>query len=168
MRHSLTILPVVAVALMMGTVGLPINSAGAADGCSEQLFKDYYAGWSHDLPKLMTVYADNAVHEDKTVSADLNGKKAVEGFAQSWFKGFPNLTLTPTSVNIAGNRGTAEFIATGTQKGDMPGMPASNKDMKVPGVSLFECSDGKITRVVEYWDMATVMRQLGFLAAPTQ
>jgi hypothetical protein len=40
MRHSLTILPAFAAGLMMGTLGLPINSAGAA-GCSEQLFKDY-------------------------------------------------------------------------------------------------------------------------------
>jgi len=167
MRHTGAILPALAVGLAMGALGLPINSAGAA-GCSEQLIKDYYAGWSHDLPKLMTVYADDAVHQDKTVSASLNGKKAVEDFAQSWFKAFPNLTLTPVSVNVAGNRGTAEWIMTGTHKGDLPRMPASNKDAKLPGVSLFECSDGKITRVVEYWDMATLMRQLGFLPAPTQ
>jgi steroid delta-isomerase-like uncharacterized protein len=166
MRHSLTILPAVAVGLMMGTLGLS-NSAGAA-GCSEQLFKDFYAGWSHDLPKLMVVYADDAVHEDKTVSANLHGKKEVEDFAKAWFKGFPDLTLTPTSVVVADNRGTAEWIATGTHKGDMPGMPTSNKVMKVPGVSVFECSDGKISRVVEYWDMATVMKQLGFLAPSTQ
>jgi len=42
-------------------------------------------------------------------------------------------------------------------------LPASNKDMKVPGMSLFEYPDVKITRVAEYWDMATVTRQL---AAP--
>src|SRR5436190_2106304 len=83
--------------------------------------------WSQDLPKLSTIYADDAVHEDKTVSANFHGKKAVEDFAQSWFQAFPDLTLTPVSINVAGNRGTAEFIATGTQKGDMPGMPASNK-----------------------------------------
>jgi steroid delta-isomerase-like uncharacterized protein len=166
MRQTLTILAF-AVGLMVGTAELPMNSARAA-GCSEQIFKDYYAGWSHDMPKLMAAYADDIVHEDKTVNANLNGKKAVEDFAHGWFKAFPDLTLTPTSVILADHRGTAEWIATGTQKGDMPGMPASNKVMKVPGVSVFECSDGKIIHVVEYWDMATVMRQLGFLPAPTK
>ena len=28
-----------------------------------------------------------------------------------------------------------------------------------------ECSDGKIRHDVDYWDMATVMRQLGLLPA---
>jgi steroid delta-isomerase-like uncharacterized protein len=165
-RHTLPTLSAFAVGVMMGTLGLPISSAGAA-GCSEQLFKDYLAGWSHDVPKLMATYADDAVHEDKTVNANLNGKKAVEDFAQSWIKAFPDLSFTLTSAIVAGNRGTAEWIVTGTQKGDMPGMPASNKVMKIPGVSIFECTDGKIAHVVEYWDMATLMRQLGFLAAPT-
>ena len=167
MRHSVTIIPAFAISLMMGSLGLPMNSAGAV-GCSDKILKNYYAGWSHDLPKLTTVYAGDVIHEDKTVSANLHDKKAVEDFAQSWFKAFPDLTLTPVSVNVDGNRGTGEFIATGTQRGDMPGMPASNKAMRFPGVSLFECSDGKLTRVVEYLDMATVMRQLGFLPAPTQ
>jgi steroid delta-isomerase-like uncharacterized protein len=115
----------------------------------------------------MATYADDAVHEDKTVNANLNGKKAVEDFAQSWIKAFPDLSFTLTSAIVAGNRGTAEWIVTGTLKGDMPGMPASNKVMKIPGVSIFKCTDGKIAHVVEYWDMATLMRQLGFLAAPT-
>jgi steroid delta-isomerase-like uncharacterized protein len=74
----------------------------------------------------------------------------------------------PTSVIVADHRGTAEWIATGTDKGDMQGMPASNKVIKVPGVPVFECSDRKIIHVVEYWDMATLKRQLGFLAAPTK
>jgi steroid delta-isomerase-like uncharacterized protein len=166
MRSSATILSAFAAGLVMGALGLPIYSAGAA-GCSEQLFKDYLAGWAHNMPKLMTVYADNAVHEDKTVSANLSGKKAIGDFAQAWFNGFPDLSFTIVALNVAGNRGTAEWIANGTHKGDMPGMPASNKVMKVPGVSLFECSDGKVARVVEFWDNATVMKQLGFLPPAT-
>ena len=34
-----------------------------------------------------------------------------------------------------------------------------------PRVSVMECSDGKIRHDVDYWDMATVMRQLGLLPA---
>jgi hypothetical protein len=50
----------------------------------------------------------------------------------------------------------------------MPGMPASNKVASVPGVSIMECSDGKIKHDVDYWDYATVMRQLGFLPAASK
>ena len=168
MRHSLTILPAFAVALMMGTVGLPINSARAADGCSEQLFRDFWAGWSHDMPKLMATLTDDVVYEDKTVPANLHGKKEVQDFAQAWFNAFPDMSFTLTSFIIDGNRGAMEWTSTGTHKGDMPGMPASNKVYKIPGVSIVECSNGKITHDADYWDNATVMRQLGFLPQPTQ
>jgi len=67
---------------------------------------------------------------------------------------------------ISGNRTAIEWIAAGTQKGDMPGMPASNKFTSVPGVSVMECQDGRIKHNTDYWDMATVMRHLGFLPAP--
>jgi hypothetical protein len=60
-------------------------------------------------------------------------------------------------------------LVSGTQKGDMPGMPASNKRIvDLAGASLMECEDGKIKRNVDYWDMATSMRELGFLPAPEQ
>jgi steroid delta-isomerase-like uncharacterized protein len=150
-------------------LGLTIsaNSAGAA-GCNEQLFQEFLAGWSHDLPKLMATLADDVVYEDKTVNANLHGKKAVQDFAQGWFNAAPDIAFTSTSMINAGNRGAIEWIGTGTQKGDLPGMPASNKVFKVPGVSVIECADGKITHDVDYWDNATFMRQLGFLPAATQ
>ena len=50
----------------------------------------------------------------------------------------------------------------------MPGMPAPNKVATFLGVSIMECSDGKIKHDVDYWDNATSMRQLGFLPAPAK
>jgi steroid delta-isomerase-like uncharacterized protein len=68
--------------------------------------------------------------------------------------------------DFSGDRAAVAWQVTGTQKGDMPGMPASNKAVNVAGVSLMECAGGKIKHNVDYWDMATTMRQLGFLPPP--
>jgi steroid delta-isomerase-like uncharacterized protein len=51
----------------------------------------------------------------------------------------------------------------GTQTGDMPGVPAANKRMDVMGASIYEFEGGKIKRKVDYWDVATALRQLGVL-----
>jgi steroid delta-isomerase-like uncharacterized protein len=142
------------------------STSAVAEGCTEQLAQDFLAGWSHDLPKLMPLFTDNVVYEDTTVHAVLHGKKELQDFASSWFKAFPDLSFSLTSTMISGDRAAVAWQVTGTQRGDLPGMPASNKAANVAGVSLMECSDGKIARSVDYWDMATTMRQLGFLPPP--
>jgi hypothetical protein len=58
MRYTLRILLALAMDLMNGTIGFPVNSVRAADGCSEQLFREFLAGWSHEMLKLMATLAD--------------------------------------------------------------------------------------------------------------
>jgi steroid delta-isomerase-like uncharacterized protein len=144
------------------------SKPAAAQGCTGSLFQDFISGWSGDIPKLLTTVTDDVVYEDKTVGAVLHGKEELRKFAEGWFKAFPDLHFTLTSTLISGNRAALEWVGTGTQKGDMPGMaPASNKVSSVPGVSIAECADGKIKHNADYWDMATVMKQLGLLPPPT-
>jgi steroid delta-isomerase-like uncharacterized protein len=144
-----------------------LSKPAAAQGCTASLFQDFLSGWSGDIPKLLTTVTDDVLYEDKTVGAVLHGKEELRKFAQGWFNAFPDLHFTLNSTLISGNRAAVEWTGTGTQKGDMPGMPASNKVSSVPGVSIVECADGKIKHDADYWDMATVMKQLGFLPPPT-
>ncbi len=156
------VVPCLSIAALLMTPATP----AIAQGWTEQLAKDFLAGWSHDLPKLIPLFADNVVYEDTTVHAVLHGKDKLRDFAAGWFKAFPDLNFALTSTLISGDRAAVAWQVTGTQRGDMPGMPASNKAANVAGVSLMECTDGKITHTVDYWDMATTMRQLGFLPPP--
>ncbi len=160
--RSVLVVPLLSIAALLTT---PATSA-IAEGCTDRLAQDFLAGWSHDLPKLMPLFADNVVYEDTAVHTVLHGKDELRGFAASWFKAFPDLSFALTSTVIAGDRAAVAWQVTGTQRGDMPGMPASNKAANVAGVSLMECADGKIIHNVDYWDMATTMRQLGFLPPP--
>ncbi len=145
---------------------MPASSA-VAQGFTEQLAKDFLAGWSHDMPKLMPLFTNDVVYEDTTVHTVLHGKDELRGFAQGWFKAFPDISFALTSTVISGDRAAVAWQVTGTQRGDMPGMPASNKSATVAGVSLMDCADGKIRHNVDCWDMATTMRQLGFLPPTT-
>ena len=136
--------------LLLTTAFLAAPAGSAhAQGCSEQLAKDFLSGWTHDMPKLLPLFTDNVVYEDTTVHAVLHGKDELRGFADSWFKAFPDMAFVPTWTLISGDRAAVAWQVTGTQKGDMPGMPASNKRVDVAGVSLMECADGKIKRDVD-------------------
>ena len=52
----------------------------------------------------------------------------------------------------------------GTQKGDLPGIPATGKRFSsVRGSIILELEAGKIRRESDYWDAATFMKQVGVL-----
>jgi predicted ester cyclase len=52
----------------------------------------------------------------------------------------------------------------GTHNGDFPGIPATGKHFSsARGTSILELEAGKIHREADYWDAATLMRQVGLL-----
>ena len=55
---------------------------------------------------------------------------------------------------------------TGTHQGDLPGLPATGKPFSVRGSTIFEITADKICVVRDYWDLATVLRQVGLMGEP--
>jgi steroid delta-isomerase-like uncharacterized protein len=52
----------------------------------------------------------------------------------------------------------------GTHRGDFPGIPATGKGFSsVRGSTILELDDGRIRRESNYWDGATLMKQVGLL-----
>jgi hypothetical protein len=80
---------------------------------------------------------------------------------QQFISGFPDVTFELRSSFANGTGGSAEWVMRGTHKGDLPGLPATGKRMDVRGASIFEFSGNKIRRCSDYWDMATLLNQLG-------
>jgi steroid delta-isomerase-like uncharacterized protein len=59
------------------------------------------------------------------------------------------------------------WVMTGQHVKDLPGMPATNRTFEVPGASIGEVRDGKITRNRDFWNHHALLKQLGYkLVAP--
>jgi steroid delta-isomerase-like uncharacterized protein len=126
------------------------------------LWERWAAAWSsHDMDQVLPLYTDNSVHEDVTIGAVKHGKEEIRAFGHDFISGFPDFKIEMTSGFVAGDFGAGEWIMTGTHAGDRPGRPASGKAISVRGASIAELRDGKIRRVSDYWDMATLLRQTG-------
>ncbi|GAC1465860.1 MAG: hypothetical protein PVSMB5_08100 [Ktedonobacteraceae bacterium] len=65
---------------------------------------------------------------------------------------------------VAGDWAGAEWVMTGTHRGDMPGLPATNKACTIRGATVCELQGDKIRRNSDYWDMATFLKQVGMMA----
>ena len=146
-------------------------------GCSEQskktesdtlatewqnLSKEAEPAWaSRDVEKILNLYSDDCVWEDLAIGKVMSGKEEIRGFLNEWFEAFPNNTLETISTITSGQFRCAEWINRGTHNGDFLNIPATGKTISIRGVSIIELRAGKIIRVSDYYDMASILRQMG-------
>ena len=55
----------------------------------------------------------------------------------------------------------------GTHDGPWIGVPATGKPVTVPATIVYEFADGALVRESAYWDVATILIQIGVLPPPT-
>ena len=118
------------------------------------------------MERILDCLAEDGVYEDLPLGALNRTKEEARQFIETGWAGFPDLRFELTATAIADGHGTAEWIMSGTHKGDFPGLPATGKPFSVRGVSVIELTGDKIQSVRDYWDFAAVLRQLGFLPEP--
>jgi len=115
---------------------------------------------------VLSIFTDDCVYEDVTFGAINHGKKELRAFADGVFAGVPDFRVELTARFVGGPQAGMEWVMSGTHKGDFPGMPATGKRFSVWGVTIVELQAGKIRRNSDYWDAASVMRQVGLLPSP--
>jgi steroid delta-isomerase-like uncharacterized protein len=118
-----------------------------------------------DLTAVDKYLAEDFLDHDPPFGGDSTG----EGMRQAgaMFRGaFPDWRTTPDLL-IAENGLVAEqFSATGTQRGELLGVPATGRTVTLRGINIFRIRDG---RILERWgrlDELGFLRQLGL--APNQ
>ena len=93
---------------------------------------------------------------------DLTGDAA--GFREAATRiraAFPDWRSDVHLLVAEGDYVAEHFTASGTHRGDMMGIAATNRTVRVPGINIFRLRDGKI---IERWgllDMAAFFAQLG-------
>jgi ketosteroid isomerase-like protein len=85
----------------------------------------------------------------------------VRKFVVAEIEGVPDLELKLLRSDIHDGHGTIEWTFSGTDKG----VYKTGKKFSVRGVSVIEMRGGKISRNLDFYDVATVMRQVGVLPA---
>jgi steroid delta-isomerase-like uncharacterized protein len=155
LRHILKMVALSAVCIIV--------LGGARYFVFDDMAKDALLAWnSHDPDKIAALFADDAVHEDATLGTVNRGGAEIRKFAKQFFDEFPDCKFTVTSSFMENGHGYAEWVLTGTDIG----MFKTNKHFNVRGASIVLGSSKKLTHQTDYWDMATLMRQIGVL--PTQ
>ena len=118
-------------------------------------------GKSHDVD---TYFADDAEYDVLPLGQHYQGKEQIKGL----FQVFYHDAFSPAGAEIqnvvadAENRiGVIEFTFKGKHVGPQLGFPATNKDVELPMVAVYNVDGDRIRKARLYFDAAAFMRQLG-------
>ncbi len=106
-------------------------------------------------------YAEHAVVEDGMYPEPIVGRAAIMARKGTGLAAVSDFQLTITNRVVHGNQLSAEWVATGTHSGDLPGMPATGRRFTLRGITVSVRHDGKIVREAIYYDLDHLRRQIG-------
>jgi steroid delta-isomerase-like uncharacterized protein len=142
--------------------------AQSAEDVARESIESYNAG---DFDRLRSLLADDFYEEELATQRRLEGGDARVEAAQGWKQAFPDEHGTITGVYTSGNTEAIEITWEGTQSGslatsDGQELPPSNKRMTVKSVEVIEIEDGKLKALRHYFDLMTILRQIGAMDQP--
>lgn len=150
-----------AIFALLLTMAVP-RAAQAANDPNSAVGEKFVAAWnSHDPDKMLPLFTNDVFYEDVAFGEASHGHAEFRKFAASEFEGIPDLELKLVHAAIHNGHGTIEWTFTGTDKG----VYKTGKKFTVRGVSVVDVRDGKISRSLDFYDSATIMRQVGVLPA---
>ncbi len=153
--------------ILLAMLALPAIAApagGKSDGDRDAAVAEkWIAAWnSHSPDKMLPVFTDDVFYEDVAFGEVSHGSAELRKFAVSEFEGVPDLELKLVRASVHDGHGTIEWVFTGTDKAVFN----TGKKFSVRGVSVIDVRDGKISRSLDFYDVATIMRQVGVLPTP--
>ena len=134
----------------------------------ERLFDDWALAWSsidssRDPERVLSLLS-TIFFEDVTFGLVARGKEELRSFVERAFAAIPDFKYELRNRIAVGQWAVIEWAMSGTHKGDLPGIPATGKPFSlVRGSTILELEAGKIRRESDYWDAATLMKQVGAL-----
>ena len=129
--------------------------------------EQYVNAWnSHDGSKLAALFAVDGTYEN-VVGTVHKGRDAITAYAETNHQSSNDYRFALLSGFQNESQYSIEWDYSGTNTGEIPGFPATNKPFRLQGVSIGElAADGKIRSNRDYWNLAEYLTQVGLLPAP--
>lgn len=117
------------------------------------------------------VVTDDFELRNMATGETFRGPEGIKKYFQQWADGFPDGQTQIRSV-VADDKGAVvEFVGRGTNTGPLVTptgtLPATNRPADLAFCDVMTFRNGKIATTHAYFDMATMLRQLGFMPEAT-
>ncbi len=128
-----------------------------------QALKRETEAWNaHDADGVAACYAEDAVLYDVGLPDSVHGRAAIRDSVAGYLAAFSDLHVDVRKPIVYGNRTAQEFKVTGTNDGELMGIPPTGKSATTYGCGTAEFGDdGLIHRAGNFWNAAALLQQLG-------
>ena len=156
------VVTVMCVAMML--MGAHVRADAPQSRCTRIGQKWVQFNNSKDISTVFDVFTEDIVYEDVPTGAVLDGAEAFQAFAQGFFDAFPDSRFELGQSACQGQQGFFEWtwIAKDGRVGmdPRPGFCGTGKPFTVRSVAFIEIQGNRISRDADFWDLATVLKQL--------
>jgi steroid delta-isomerase-like uncharacterized protein len=117
--------------------------------------------WSQgNVAVIDELVAENAVNHGNPPEIP-NNREGFKMFAGMYLNAFPDMAMTIDDVIAEGEKVVVRWTAVGKHKGELMGIPATDKDVTVTGISIDRFAGGKIVESWGEFDLAGMLMQMG-------
>jgi steroid delta-isomerase-like uncharacterized protein len=126
----------------------------------------YTAFESHKAADMMPFVTDDATYDDFSTPAQIKGKKPITDVVNGYNTAFPDFKQTHDVQMTADGFGITEGVLTGTHKGALGPIKASNKPVTVHFVDIWQIKDSKVVAGWTYVNSLELLVEVGAAPAP--
>jgi steroid delta-isomerase-like uncharacterized protein len=130
--------------------------------------KRFYDAWSSgDLDAFDEILAPGYQdHDTQNPNAGERGPGGSKTTAAMYREAFSDSKFEIEDQFAEGDFVITRWTATGTQDGELMGMPATGKHVTISGITIDRFEDGKVAEGWTNWDTLGMMQQLGVVPEP--
>ena len=124
--------------------------------------------WSEGhLDVIDELFADDFVATIVGAPEQIRGPQGFREFVVTYRTAFPDLRITVDEQFAEGETVVTRWTATGTNEGELMGMPATGKQVTTAGININRISGGKLVEGWGLFDQLGLLQQLGAVPVPT-
>jgi steroid delta-isomerase-like uncharacterized protein len=118
-----------------------------------------------DWNTVKAVLAPGCVYDEVATHRRVQGVNDILTAWGGWATALPDSNASFDNVSVSGNTVTLEITWRGTHNGPLQtptgALPPSGKKIDIRACQVVEIADGKVQAIRHYFDMATLLQQLG-------
>jgi steroid delta-isomerase-like uncharacterized protein len=125
--------------------------------------------WSEGhLDVIDELIADEFIATVVGAPEQIRGQQGFREFVVMYRTAFPDLRITVDEQFAEGETVITRWTATGTNEGELMGMPATGKQATVAGININRISGGKLVAGWGLFDQLGLLQQIGAVPIPTR
>lgn len=145
--------------VLTGCSGLLVAGA-TATAAGKSVAQKWIDGWNATSPDtLIAAFTPDATYEDMAFGLKKTGSAGLRELHQQFHASVGGMYLKLVGSHISGAHGTIEWLFGGKDIG----LFKTGKPFEVGGVSVIEVRGDRISNDRDYYDVATIMKQVGIV-----